>query len=193
MRRPGRQRSSSGETRQLLAERGQTGKEPSRATTFRLFSRLSAGRHTAGSAATRRGLAGRPQRMFSQAYPAAPGVPGLRRAGQQRRRRRLPPAPLMPVTPQPPHVCSQHRIDRPRPPELPARLATGPGRRPEHLRVPCRDLVIRPHVHHYAAAIGPPREESGACRRSRPSASCQCSQNGWEAFACPSLPGIFLV
>ncbi|MGH3180361.1 MAG: integrase [Streptosporangiaceae bacterium] len=60
-------------TRQLLAERGETGKEPSRATMFRLFSRLSAGRHTTGSASTRRGLAGRPQRMFSQAWPAAPG------------------------------------------------------------------------------------------------------------------------
>jgi transposase InsO family protein len=60
-------------TRQLLAERGQADKEPSRATMFRLFSRLSAGRHTTGSAATRRGLAGRPRRMFSQAYPAAPG------------------------------------------------------------------------------------------------------------------------
>src|SRR6266571_3849500 len=47
--------------------------ESSRATMFRLFSRLSAGRHTTGSAATRRGLAGRPQRMFSQAHPAAPG------------------------------------------------------------------------------------------------------------------------
>jgi len=60
-------------TRQLLAERGQGEREPSRATMFRLFSRLSAGRHTTGSAATRRGLAGRPQRMFSQAHPAAPG------------------------------------------------------------------------------------------------------------------------
>lgn len=60
-------------THQLLAERGEAGKEPSRATMFRLFSRLSAGRHTTGSAATRRGLAGRPQRMFSQAWPAAPG------------------------------------------------------------------------------------------------------------------------
>ena len=60
-------------TRQILAERGQVGREPSRATMFRLFSRLSAGRHTTGSAATRRGLAGRPQRMFSQAHPAAPG------------------------------------------------------------------------------------------------------------------------
>ena len=60
-------------TRQILAERGQPGLEPSRATMFRLFSRLSAGKHTTGSAATRRGLAGRPQRMFSQAHPAAPG------------------------------------------------------------------------------------------------------------------------
>ena len=59
-------------TRQLLAERGPRGKEPSRATMSRLFSRLSAGRHTTGSAVTRRGLA-RPQRMFSQALPAAPG------------------------------------------------------------------------------------------------------------------------
>jgi hypothetical protein len=41
-------------TRQLLAERGQAGKEPSRATMFRLFSRLSAGRHTTGSAVTGR-------------------------------------------------------------------------------------------------------------------------------------------
>jgi hypothetical protein len=40
---------------------------------FRLFSRLSAGKHTTGSAATRRGLAGRPQRKFSQAHLAAPG------------------------------------------------------------------------------------------------------------------------
>ena len=60
-------------TRQLLAEQGQASLEPSRATMFRLFSRLSAGKHTTGSAATRRGLAGRPQRMFSQAYPSAPG------------------------------------------------------------------------------------------------------------------------
>jgi hypothetical protein len=60
-------------TRQILAERGQAALEPSRATMFRLFSRLSAGRHTTGSAATRRSLAGRPQRKFSQAHPAAPG------------------------------------------------------------------------------------------------------------------------
>jgi hypothetical protein len=55
--------------RQILAERGQSGAEPSRATMFRMFSRLSAGKHTTGSAATRRGLAGRPERMFSQAHP----------------------------------------------------------------------------------------------------------------------------
>jgi len=60
-------------TREILAERGQAGTEPSRATMFRLFARLSAGKHTTGSAATRRSLAGRPQRKFSQAHPAAPG------------------------------------------------------------------------------------------------------------------------
>jgi transposase InsO family protein len=60
-------------TRELLAERGETDKLPSRATLYRLYSRLSAGRHTTGSAATRRGLAGRPQRVFSAACPAAPG------------------------------------------------------------------------------------------------------------------------
>jgi hypothetical protein len=60
-------------TRQILAGQRQSGLEPSRATMFRLFSRLSAGKHTTGSAATRRGLAGRPQRKFSQAHPAAPG------------------------------------------------------------------------------------------------------------------------
>ena len=60
-------------TRQILAGQGLSDREPSRATMFRLFSRLSAGKHTTGSAATRRGLAARPQRMFSQAHPAAPG------------------------------------------------------------------------------------------------------------------------
>ena len=60
-------------TREILAGLGQEAAEPSRATMFRLFSRLSAGKHTTGSAATRRGLAGRPQRMFAQAHPAAPG------------------------------------------------------------------------------------------------------------------------
>src|SRR5260370_26811848 len=40
---------------------------------FGLFSGLWAGGHPPGPAATRGGLAGRPQRMFSQACPAAPG------------------------------------------------------------------------------------------------------------------------
>jgi hypothetical protein len=48
-------------TRQILAGQGLSDREPSRATMFRLFSRLSAGKHTTGSAATRRGLAGRPR------------------------------------------------------------------------------------------------------------------------------------
>src|SRR5215471_13319578 len=39
-------------TRQILAERGKAGTKPSRATMFRLFSRLSAGRHTTRSAVT---------------------------------------------------------------------------------------------------------------------------------------------
>lgn len=60
-------------TGQILAERGQAGLEPSRATMFRLFSRLSAGKHTTVPAATRRSLAGRPQRKFPQAQPTAPG------------------------------------------------------------------------------------------------------------------------
>jgi putative transposase len=37
------------------------------------LSAVPADRHTTGSAVTRRGLAGRPHRMFSQAHPAAPG------------------------------------------------------------------------------------------------------------------------
>ena len=60
-------------TRQILAERGQAAAEPSRATMFRLFSRLSAGKHTTGSAATRRG-AGRPA-----AADVRPGPPGCAR------------------------------------------------------------------------------------------------------------------
>ena len=60
-------------TRELVAERGEAGKLPSRATLYRMHSRLAAGKHTTGSAVTRRGLAGLPQREFSGAYPAAPG------------------------------------------------------------------------------------------------------------------------
>jgi len=46
---------------------------PSRATCYRLCDTLSSGRHTTGSAATRRSLAGRPQGMFGQWEPQAPG------------------------------------------------------------------------------------------------------------------------
>ena len=37
------------------------------------LSAVLADRHTTGSAVTRRGLAGRPHRVFSQGHPAAPG------------------------------------------------------------------------------------------------------------------------
>jgi len=60
-------------TKELLAAAGGQAEPPSRATMYRLFGRLSAGRHTIGSAVTRRSLAGRPQRMFSAVHPAAPG------------------------------------------------------------------------------------------------------------------------
>ncbi len=46
---------------------------PSRATFYRLFDRLEGGRHTTGSARTRRSLANRPQEMFEQAVYARPG------------------------------------------------------------------------------------------------------------------------
>jgi putative transposase len=46
---------------------------PSRATCYRLYDTLASGKHTTGSAATRRSLAGRPQRMFGQWAPQAPG------------------------------------------------------------------------------------------------------------------------
>jgi hypothetical protein len=46
---------------------------PSRASLYRLFSALSAGRHTTGSARTRRSLAARPDGPFSQLQVSAPG------------------------------------------------------------------------------------------------------------------------
>jgi putative transposase len=46
---------------------------PSRATFYRLFARLEGGRHTTGSARTRRSPANRPQEMFEQAAYARPG------------------------------------------------------------------------------------------------------------------------
>lgn len=46
---------------------------PSRASLYRLFSVLSAGRHTTGSARTRQSLAARPDAPFSQRQVSAPG------------------------------------------------------------------------------------------------------------------------
>jgi hypothetical protein len=46
---------------------------PSRASLYRLFSSLSAGRHVTGSARTRRSLASRPDGPFSTLQPSAPG------------------------------------------------------------------------------------------------------------------------
>ncbi len=62
-------------TRQILAEEGeeQAGKLPSERTLYRLFGRLEAGRHTTGSARTRRSLAARPEGPFGQVTVAAPG------------------------------------------------------------------------------------------------------------------------
>jgi len=61
--------------RQILAESGgePDGGMPSRSTLYRLFSRLQDGRHTTGSASTRRSLAGRPEGPFGQVPAAAPG------------------------------------------------------------------------------------------------------------------------
>jgi transposase InsO family protein len=58
---------------QLLAAGHPEAVMPSRATCYRLFDTLSNGQHTTGSAATRRSLAGRPQGMFGQWEPQAPG------------------------------------------------------------------------------------------------------------------------
>ena len=58
---------------QLLAAAAPGAVMPSRAACYRLYDTLSHGRHTTGSAATRRSLAGRPQGMFGQWEPQAPG------------------------------------------------------------------------------------------------------------------------
>jgi Mu transposase, C-terminal len=62
-------------TRQILAESGgePDGGMPSRSTLYRLFGRLQGGRHTTGSASTRRSLAARPEGPFGQVPAAAPG------------------------------------------------------------------------------------------------------------------------
>ncbi|MFG2042209.1 integrase [Dactylosporangium sp. NPDC048998] len=46
---------------------------PSRRTLYRLFGKLAQGRHTTGSARTRRSEANRPERPFGQVTPCAPG------------------------------------------------------------------------------------------------------------------------
>lgn len=62
-------------TRQILAGAGgeAIGKLPSERTLYRLFDRLEAGRHTTGSAKTRRSLAARPEGPFGQVAVTAPG------------------------------------------------------------------------------------------------------------------------
>jgi transposase InsO family protein len=60
-------------TREILAGSGYDGPVPSDRTFYRLFGTLSHGRHTTGSASTRRSLAGRPQGMFGTLPATAPG------------------------------------------------------------------------------------------------------------------------
>jgi putative transposase len=60
-------------TREILAGAGYDGPVPSERTFYRLFGTLSHGRHTTGSASTRRSLAGRPAGMFGSVLAAAPG------------------------------------------------------------------------------------------------------------------------
>jgi hypothetical protein len=62
-------------TEQLLAQQheAQTVAMPSRSAFYGLFARLSKGRHTTGSARTRRSLAGRPDGPFGQVTAARPG------------------------------------------------------------------------------------------------------------------------
>lgn len=58
---------------QLLAASHPEAVMPWRATCYRLYDTLANGKHASGSAATRRSLAGRPQGMFGQWEPQAPG------------------------------------------------------------------------------------------------------------------------
>ncbi len=60
-------------TGQILAAGDSTVVLPPPRTSYRLFAALSRGKHTTGSASTRRSLAGRPEGMFGQVHPAAPG------------------------------------------------------------------------------------------------------------------------
>ena len=60
-------------TREILGAAGYDGAMPSERTFYRLFGALSHGRHTTGSASTRRSLAGRPEGMFGSVAALAPG------------------------------------------------------------------------------------------------------------------------
>ncbi|MDN5931209.1 MAG: hypothetical protein L0I24_09130, partial [Pseudonocardia sp.] len=60
-------------TGEILTAAGLADMLPSERTMYRLFDTLSRGRHTTGSASTRRSLAGRPTGMFSTLPAAAPG------------------------------------------------------------------------------------------------------------------------
>lgn len=61
-------------TREILTAAGiSVDVAPSQRTMYRLFATLSHGKHTTGSATTRRSLAGRPEGMFSSLPAAAPG------------------------------------------------------------------------------------------------------------------------
>ena len=60
-------------TGQILAAGDSTAVLPPRRTSYRLLAALSRGKHTTGSASTRRSLAGRPDGMFGQVHPVAPG------------------------------------------------------------------------------------------------------------------------
>jgi hypothetical protein len=61
-------------TREILTDAGVDGEvAPSQRTMYRLFDTLARGKHTTGSASTRRSLAGRPGGMFSTLPAAAPG------------------------------------------------------------------------------------------------------------------------
>lgn len=119
-------------------------------------------------------------------------VPDLQRAGQQRHARseclqqlssrRLDAAPAVPVSRQPPDIRPHHQVDRPRPAEFPAGL---PQAIAVILNTPASFTGIRSSERTSTTRPLPSArraKKSGACRRSRPSSSCQCSQNGWEAI-----------
>jgi putative transposase len=59
--------------REILQAGGSAAVLPSGRTLYRVFGTLSRGTHATGSAATRRSLAARPEGMFGQVHPAAPG------------------------------------------------------------------------------------------------------------------------